>query len=185
MMEDTTGLLLALRNGHRAALDDLLPHVYEELHRIAHRELARRGAGGSVQTTGLLHEAYIKLVDQARLDIEDRAHFFALAATAMRHILVDYARARRTRKRGGGWKRITLDRIVGLSDDRLEEMIEVDEALARLQKFDQRLYTVVECRFFGGMTVNDTALALGVSSSTVDRAWQKAKAWLYREMQEA
>lgn len=182
--DDTTSLLLAVKQGDREALDRLLPHVYEELHRIAHRELARRGAAGGLRTTGLLHEAYIKLVDHARLDVEDRAHFLAIAATAMRHILVDSARARRTQKRGGGWQRICLEQLPGVTEERFEEMIELDEALSRLERFDQRLCRVVECRFFGGMTVRETATALGVSPRTVDRAWQKAKAWLYREMRD-
>lgn len=180
--DDTTELLQALRGGDRAALDRLLPHVYEELHRIAHRELARRGGDGALRTTGLLHEAYLKLVDHARLDVEGRSHFFAVAATAMRHILIDYARARRTKKRGGGWRRISLDEPPGADDARLEELIDLDDALSRLERFDDRLGRVVECRFFGGMTVEETATALDVSPRTVDRAWQKAKAWLYREM---
>lgn len=183
--EDTTGLLLALRNGDRRALDRLMPQVYDELHRIAHRELARRGAGGTLRTTGLVHEAYLKLVDQTRIDVEDRAHFLALAATAMRHIVIDYARKRRSQKRGGGWRRISLDEGVPASQARFDELLELDEALKRLQRFDERLCKVVECRFFGGMSVEETAIALEIAPRTVDRAWQKAKAWLYREMHEA
>lgn len=180
--DDTTELLLALRGGDRTALDRLLPHVYEELHRIAHRELARRGGNEALRTTGLLHEAYLKLVDHARLDVESRSHFLAVAATAMRHILIDYARARQTQKRGGAWRRISLDEGPATADARLEELIDLDDALGRLERFDDRLARVVECRFFGGMTVDETATALDVSPRTVDRAWQKAKAWLYREM---
>ncbi|MDX1577522.1 MAG: sigma-70 family RNA polymerase sigma factor [Gemmatimonadota bacterium] len=183
--DDTTELLLALRGGDPGALDRLMPRVYHELHAIAHRELARRRPAATLRTTGLLHEAYVKLVNQSRLEVEDRAHFLALAATAMRHILVDHARSRRTAKRGGGWRRISLDEAVPVSDDRLEELIELDEALRRLERFDERLWRVVECRFFGGMTVPETAAALDLAPRTVDRAWQKAKAWLYREIHEA
>lgn len=183
--DDTTELLLALREGDRQALDRLIPRVYDELHRIAHRELARRGGGGTLRTTGLVHEVYLKLVDQSRVEVADRAHFLALAATAMRHIVIDYARARRTQKRGGGWRRISLDDDVPASEERFGEMIELDDALKRLERFDERLCKVVECRFFGGMSVKETALALGIAPRTVDRAWQKAKAWLYREIHEA
>jgi len=182
--DDTTELVLALRGGDRTVLDRLLPHVYEELHLIAHRELARRG-NAALRTTGLLHEAYLKLVDHARLDVEGRAHFYAVAATAMRHILIDYARARQTRKRGGDWRRISLDEPPMPEAGRLEDLIDLDDALCRLERFDERLGRVVECRFFGGMTVEETATALGVSPRTVDRAWQRARAWLHREMHAA
>ena len=182
--EDTTGLLLALREGDRTALDRLVPRVYDELHRIAHRELTRR-PGGPLRTTGLVHEVYLKLVDGTRVEVEDRAHFLALAATAMRHIIIDYARKRRTRKRGGSWRRISLDDAVPASEARFDELIELDDALERLGRFDERLCKVVECRFFGGMTVEETAAALDVAPRTVDRAWKKARAWLAREIHEA
>lgn len=183
--EDTTGLLLALRDGDHRALDRLMPRVYDELRRIAHRELVRRSAGATLPTTGLVHEAYLKLVDGGRVDVEDRAHFLALAATAMRHIVIDYARERGAQKRGGGWRRITLDDAVAVSEERLVDVMELDDALQRLERFDELQCKVVECRFFAGMTVAETAAALGVAPRTVDRAWQKAKAWLYREMHEA
>lgn len=183
--DDTTELLLALRQGDRGAFDRLMPRVYDQLHRIAHRELARRGGGGTLRTTGLVHEVYLKLVDQSRVQVADRAHFFALAATAMRHIVIDYARARRTKKRGGGWQRISLDDGVPSSEERFDEMIELDDALKRLERFDERLCKVVECRFFGGMSVQETATALDIAPRTVYRAWEKAKAWLYREIHEA
>ena len=182
--EDTTGLLLALREGDRTALDRLVPRVYDALHRIAHRELRRR-QGDALRTTGLVHEAYLKLVDQTRVEVEDRAHFLALAATAMRHIIIDHARKRRTQKRGGQWRRISLDGAVPASEARFDELIELDDALERLARFDERLCQVVECRFFGGMTVEETAAALDVAPRTVDRAWIKAKAWLSREIHEA
>lgn len=183
--DDATGLLLALRDGDRGALDRLMPQVYEELHRIAHHQLARRGGGGTLRTTGLVHDVYIKLVDQARVEVDDRAHFMALAAQAMRHIVIDEARKRRSQKRGGGWRRITLEDAVLGSEDEEVDVFEVDQALTRLAGFDQRLCRIVECRFFAGMTIEETAIALGVSPRTVDRAWRKAKAWLSREIDEA
>jgi len=182
--EDTTELLLALRRGDRQALNRLMPRVYDELHHIAHRELARVGGGGTLGTTGLVHEAYLKLVDGARVEVEDRTHFLALAATAMRHIVIDYARRRQTGKRGGGWRRISLDEGVPASEERFDELIELDEALQRLERFDEGLCKVVECRFFGGMNVEETAAALEVAPRTVDRAWRRAKAWLHREIHE-
>lgn len=183
---DTTDLLVALRGGDSRALDDLMTRVYRELHRLAHRELARRGPGTTLATTGLVHEAYLRLVDQTRVDVEDRAHFLAVAATTMRHIVIDYARRRTAKKRGGGWHRASLDPgNLPASDERLEELVELDDALRRLERFDERLHRVVECRYFGGMTVRETAFALDLAPRTVDRAWKKAKAWLYRELHEA
>jgi RNA polymerase sigma factor (TIGR02999 family) len=183
-VDDTTGLLRALRRGDRRALDRLMPQVYDELHRIAHRALERHGADATLRTTSLLHETYLKLVDQSRVEVEDRAHFFALAAAAMRHIVIDYARSRGRQKRGGDWQRISLDDNLRASDERLGEVLELDEALKRLEHFDERLCRVVECRFFGGMTVAATAAALNLAPRTVDRAWQKAKARLSREIRE-
>lgn len=183
--DDTTQLLLELRSGDRSALDRLVPQVYDELHRIAHRELARRGAGGTLRTTGLVHEAYLKLVDLDRVEVDDRAHFLALAATAMRHIVIDHARHIRTLKRGGRWQRVPLDDAIPGSRDPVDELIDLDDALTRLERFDPRLCKVVECRFFGGLTVEETAAAIAVSPRTVDRAWEKARAWLYREIHEA
>jgi RNA polymerase sigma factor (TIGR02999 family) len=183
--EDTTDLLRAVGDGDREALDRLMPRMYDELHAIAHRELARRRRGAVLRTTGLLHEAYLKLVDQSRVRAEDRSHFLALSATAMRHILIDHARSRATRRRGGDLRRISLADDIAVVDHRLDELIELDDALARLERFDPRLARVVECRFFGGLTVQETASALGMAPRTVDRAWQKAKGWLYREINEA
>lgn len=183
--EDTTNLLLALRDGEFGALDRLVPRVYAELHRIAHRVRARKADADGPPTTALVHEAYLKLVDQSRIDVADRARFLALAATAMRHIVIDDARRRLAGKRGGRWQRLSLDAVVPVWTERSAEIVELDEALQRLERFDERLCRVVECRFFGGLTVAETATALGVSARTVDRAWQKAKAWLHREIHEA
>jgi RNA polymerase sigma factor (TIGR02999 family) len=179
--EDVTRLVQALREGDPGALNRLMPHIYEELHRIAHRELRRR-RGASLQTTELLHDAYVKLVDQTRLEVEDRSHFMALAATAMRHILVDIARARHTQKRGGNWQRISLTDVGVTPGEGWEDIMALHAALERLEGFDERMCRVVECRYFGGLTVEETASALGIAPRTVDRAWQKAKLWLYREM---
>ena len=182
---DTSDLLTALRSGDDSALDAVFPRVYEELRRIAHRELSRYRPGRTLQTTGLVHEAYLKLLGQEKIHAEDRGQFLALAATAMRHIVIDYARRRRAKKRGGSWERVSLGRGIAVEDDLMDELIELDAALERLKRFDERLFAVVECRYFGGLTVRETALALDMAPRTVDRVWQKAKAWLYREMDEA
>ncbi|NNE35997.1 MAG: sigma-70 family RNA polymerase sigma factor [Rhodothermales bacterium] len=182
--EDTTELIRALRQDGRV-LDRLMPRIYGELHRIAHRELARRGVGETLRTTGLLHETYARLVDRTRLDVEDRAHFLALAAKAMRHIVIDYARKKQSRKRGGDWRRVTLEDVSPPTGNFSVDVLDLHDALTRLERFDERLCRVVECRYFGGMTVEETATALEIAPRTVDRSWQKAKAWLYREIHEA
>lgn len=181
-VEETTQLLLALRDGDRRSLDRLVGHLYDELHAIARRELVRFGFGGTLRTTGLVHGAYVKLVDASRLEVGDRAHFYALAATVMRRIVIDHARRRRTLKRGGDVRRVPFDDVALVSHERLDELIDLDEALTRLERFDPQLSKVVECRFFAGMSIKETAEALEVSPSTVDRAWLKAKAWLSREI---
>ena len=172
-----------MREGDGRPLDRLVPLLYDELHQLAHRELRRRGGAATLKTTGLVHEAYLKLIDQTRIEVQDRGHFLALAATAMRHIVIDRARSRQTLKRGGDWRRVTFDEDALAADPRPEALLALDEALDRLERFDQRLCRVVECRFFAGLTVAETAAALEVSPRTVDRAWQKAKAWLYLEIQ--
>ena len=182
---DTTELLLALRDGDRQAHDRLVRKLYQELHAIAHRALSQRRGGRELRTTALLHEAYVKLVDQNRVEVEDREHYLAVAATTMRHILIDHARSRRTRKRGGGWHRVSLDEDRIAAEDRLDELIDLDDALRRLERFDERLSRVVECRVFGGLTVSETAAALDLAPRTVDRAWRKARAWLAREIDAA
>jgi RNA polymerase sigma factor (TIGR02999 family) len=183
--QNTTELLLTLREGDGTALDRLMPRLYDELRRIAHRQLAQSGGKASLRTTGLVHEAYLKLVDQARVEVEDRAHFLALAAKTMRHVIIDDARRRGAKKRGGEWRRISLDHVGATAPERELDVITLDGALTRLEAFDERLCKVVECRFFGGLTVKETATALRMSPRSVDRAWQKARAWLYREMNEA
>jgi RNA polymerase sigma factor (TIGR02999 family) len=178
-----TDLLTELRSGRRESLDRLLPLVYQELRAMAHRQLAARGRGGTLQTTALVHEAYLKLVDQSRAEWRDRAHFLAVASIAMRHVLVDRAKARLALKRGGEFRRITLDdQEIGV-DDEPDALVQLDEALERLGEVDARLVRVVECRFFGGLTEDEIAEALGLTVRTVQRDWAKARMMLRRALE--
>ena len=177
-------VLARLRAGGHESLDQLLPVVYEELRVIAHRHLSVRAGGGTLQTTGLVHEAYLKLVDQSRAQWRDRAHFFALASLAMRHVLVDRAKARLALKRGGGRQRISLDESEIAVDDQPEAILQLHEALNRLAEVEPRLAQVVECRFFGGLTEDEIAEALGVTPRTVQRDWTKARVLLRRALEE-
>ena len=181
---EITGLLRQWRAGDRAALDQLFPHVYNALHEIAHRQLGRERPGQTLSTTALVHETYIKLVDHVRVDWTDRAHFFAVAARAMRLILVDQARRRDTEKRGGELRRVTLTDSALTLDEQVDTLLALDEALTELAKLDERVSQVVECRFFGGLTEEETAEALGVTARTVRRDWIKAKGWLRRTLEE-
>jgi RNA polymerase sigma factor (TIGR02999 family) len=177
-----TGVLEQLRSGRREALDQILPLVYDELRAIAHRRLSSQASTGTLATTALVHEVYLKLVDQSRARWNDRAHFLALAAVAMRHILADGARTRIALKRGGAQQAITLDEQMVASDEHPETMIEIDEALERLAKVDPRLAAVVQYRFFGGLTNEEIAEVLGVTPRTVDRDWTKARMLLKLEL---
>jgi RNA polymerase sigma factor (TIGR02999 family) len=168
-------VLEGLRSGGHESLDRLLPVVYEELRAIAHRHLARRGEGDTLVTTALVHEAYLKLVDQSRAQWRDRAHFFALASVAMRHVLVDRAKARTAVKRGGVRRKITLDDDAIAVDDQAESLLEIDDALTRLAEVSPRLARIVECRFYGGLSEEEIAEALGVTVRTVERDWVKAR----------
>jgi len=179
---DITGLLLAWRAGERDALDRLFSLVYEELRGIAHRQLRGEHPERSVGTTGLVHEAYLKLVDQTRVQWTDRAHFFAVAAGAMRRILVDQARRRGALKRGAAPRRVSLTDLPVAIEERADTLVALDEALTELAGVDERLSRVVECRFFGGLTEEETAEALGVTARTVRRDWTKAKGWLQRAL---
>jgi RNA polymerase sigma factor (TIGR02999 family) len=172
-----TDLLLRLRDGDPAAMDQLFPLVYDELRRIAHAQLRGERPGHTLGTTGLVHETYLKLVDQTRIQWRDRGHFFRVASWAMRRILVDYARSYRALRRGGGLQRVPLDDDLPMAQ-RGEALLALDEALARLAELDPRLSRVVECRYFGGLTPAETAEALGISSRTVERDWIKARGWL-------
>ncbi len=177
-----TALLIDFRNGRPEALDALVPLVYEELSRIAHRHLGRENPGHTLATNALVHEAWLKLVDQSRVDWINRAQFFAVASRVMRRILIDHARKVHAAKRGGGWNRLELDDVEVAVDDRAEVLVALDDALERLAKLNPRLSQVVEYRFFGGMTEEETAAALGLTTRTVRRDWVKAKGWLHQEL---
>jgi RNA polymerase sigma-70 factor, ECF subfamily len=177
-----TDLLIQARQGSPDAMDRLFPLVYGELRRIAHRQLLGERPGHTLGTTGLVHETYLKLVDQTRVQWRDRAHFFALASRAMRQILVDYARRYRAQRRGGGMRRVSLTDAAAADEKQAELLLAVHEALERLSAMNDRLSQVVECRYFAGLTEEETALALGVSARTVERDWLKAKGWLYQEL---
>lgn len=180
--DDVTELLLAARDGRREALDRLLPLVYDELKRIAHGRLRAERQDHSLNTTALVHETYLKLVDQTRVQWRDRAHFFAVASTLMRRILVDYARRQGRVKRGGERQRVPLDATQLSVEDAADRLLALDDALAQLAAVDERLCQVVECRFFGGLSERETAEVLQVTPRTVERYWAKAKALLYLEL---
>ena len=171
-----------VRKPRRESLDRLLPAVYAELRAIAHRNLAAHGHAGSLATTGLVHEAYLKLVDQSHVDWSDHAHFLALASVAMRHLLVDEARSRATLKRGGERTRVTLDDETIAVDTCAETLLAIEDALDRLAAAEPRLAKVVECRFFGGLSEKETAEALGITERTVARDWVKARVLLRRAL---
>lgn len=181
-----TLLLSAWRAGDRDAIDRLLPHVYGELRQIARRELARERPGHTLDSVALVHEAYLKLAGQGGLVWQNRTHFLAIAARAMRTILIDYARARATAKRGGGAAQLPLDEgLLLVSDDQLEELLALDEALGRLAEIDEQASQVVEQRYFAGMTLEEIAGVLNLSLATTQRRWAFAKAWLQQELREA
>jgi RNA polymerase sigma factor (TIGR02999 family) len=179
---DITTQLQAWGAGESTARERLFPLVYDELRRIAHRQLQRERSGHTLDTTALVHEAYLRLASPASQDWQDRSHFFATAATAMRRILVDYARRYRTEKRGATPRRVSLTDTMLVAEERADTLLAVDEALVELARIDPRLSRVVECRFFAGLTEEETAEVLGVTSRTVRRDWTKAKGWLYRTL---
>jgi RNA polymerase sigma factor (TIGR02999 family) len=173
-------VLTELRSRAQHSLDQVVALTYQELRAIAHRRLAAGGPGGTLSTTGLVHEAYLKLVDQSRAGWQDLAHFRALASLAMRHVLVDRARERSALKRGGVRRQITLDDEVMALEDQAEMLLQLNDALERLATVDPRLAQVVDCRFFGGLTEQETAEALGLTTRTVQRDWVKARVLLRR-----
>lgn len=179
---DVTDLLVDWSKGDQVALNKLMPLVYDELHRLASRHLRHERAGHTLQTTALVHEAYLKLVDQKNANWQNRVQFFAAAAQVMRHILVDYARSRRALKRGGDYCRLSLDEAVISAEAKDPDLLTLHEALNTLAAIDPPQSRVVELRVFGGLTVEETAEALGISPRTVKREWSMAKAWLHQQM---
>lgn len=177
-----TELLNAYAGGDRSVLDELVPAVYEDLRAMAHRHLHRERDGHTLNTTALVHEAYLKLADVDRLTWRDRAHFYAVCGQAMRRILVNWARDRSRLKRGGDTPHVPLTDVVVAARDRPDDLLAADEALTRLAGLNPRQARVVECRVFGGMSVEDTAATLAISPATVKRDWTAARAWLNREM---
>ena len=180
--QDVTQLLTAWGNGDQAARDRLMSVVYDELHRLARRYMQRESPGHTLQTSALVHEAFLRLVDQHNVHWQNRAHFFGIAAQMMRRILVDYARSRRRQKRGAGAVDLTFDEGLIVSDERNAEIVAVHEALEQLSQLDYRKGQIVELRFFGGLSIEETADVLGVSPGTVMRDWTMAKAWLRCEI---
>lgn len=180
--ETVTGLLLRWRAGDRGALDRLFPLVHLELRRQARGYLRRQRADHTLQTSALINETYLRLIDHRQMRWQNRAHFFAVAAQAMRRILIDYARAHGAAKRGGEAVRVSLDEAATITDERSAELLALDEALDELAVFDERKSRVVELRYFGGLSVEETAHVLGVSPVTVMREWNAAKLWLLRAM---
>ena len=180
---DVTQALLDLAGGDHAALDRMLPAIYDHLHRIAERELRRERGDHTLSPTDLVHEAYLKLVQLDRISWQGRSHFFGACAQVMRRILISYARMKHAGKRGGAnAEMVTLENAIVAATQRPDDLIALDEALARLALFSERQARVIECRFFGGMDVDQTADALGISPATVKRDWVTARAWLNREL---
>lgn len=181
-LHDVTELLRSWRQGDVAALDRLVPLVHAELRRVARSHIRREGPGHTLQATALVHEVYLRLVGLDRLTLNDRTHFFAVAATLMRQILVDHARRKRADKRGGGVTMMTLNEVTPASQASMVDVIALDQALDALCARDARQCRVVELRFFAGLNIDETAQAIGVSPATVEREWAMAKAWLHRRL---
>jgi len=179
---EITQYLQDWRNGNASALDEILPLVYGELRKIAHRYRAKERGGHTLQTTEIINEAYLKLLNQKENDWQDRAHFFAVASRVMRNLLVDYARTKNYQKRGNGAEKVSLEDVALFTPEPDAQLLALDEALNRLAKFDERKSKLVELRYFGGLSALETAEVLGVSEITVKREWLKAKAWLYNEL---
>jgi RNA polymerase sigma factor (TIGR02999 family) len=180
--QDVTTLLQNWRRGEESVLQELIPLVYDELHRLAHRYMMRERSDGTLQTSALVNEAYIRLIDARHIPWQDRAHFFAVSAKLMRRILVEFARRRAYQKRGGGMPRVALEDAAVASPDRSEDVVALDDALNALAEFDPRKAKVVELRFFAGLTPLETAEVLDLSPRTVFRNWRLARSWLMREL---
>ena len=181
---DVTQLLVAWNDGDQAARDELMSVVYQELHRLAHQYMKRESPGHTLQTSALVNEVFLRLIDQTKVRWQNRAHFYGIAAQMMRRILVDYARSGGYAKRGGGAQQISFDEALIVSDERSAEIVGVHEALERLSAIDPRKGQIVELRFFTGLSIDETARILDVSPGTVMRDWTLAKAWLHREISE-
>jgi RNA polymerase sigma factor (TIGR02999 family) len=179
---NVTQLLAAWKDGDAAALDSLVPLIYNELHRLAHHYMHQQAPGHTLQTTALVHEAYLRLVRQQDVTWQNRAHFFAASAQAMRHILVDVARTRGRQRRGGGAQHLALDEALVFSPERASELVALDDALTALAKLDERKSRIVELRFFAGLSTEEIAEVLKLSHTTVERDWQRAKAWLSTQL---
>ena len=177
-----TEQLIAWSKGDEAALERLIPAVYQELRRMADHYLRGEDSGHSLQPTALVHEAYLRLIDQTKVEWQNRAHFFGVAAQMMRRILIDHAKAKHRVKRGGTAVKVMLDENANFTQERASELLALDDALQRLARMDERKSRIVELRYFGGLTVEETAQVLGISDKTVMRDWNLAKAWLYREL---
>jgi len=175
---EITQWLMGWRNGDQAALEKLTPLVYQELHRLAKAYMRGERAGHTLQTTALVNEAYVRLIGAEGMDWQNRAHFYAVSAKLMRHILVDFARSRKQLKRGGEWDQVSLDEALSLTAERTAELLDLDEALTELSKLDERQSRVVELRFFGGLTEPEIAEVLQVSPRTVNADWSMARSWL-------
>jgi RNA polymerase sigma factor (TIGR02999 family) len=182
MDKDITTLLLEWSGGNRAALDELMPLIYGEFRQLATRALSRERPNHTLQSTALAHELYLKLIDQKRAQWRDREHFFAMASQIIRRILVDHARRLHAQRRGGLDTRITLDEALAPQQDRDLNLVELDDALEALSQIDSQQARIIELRFFGGLSIEATGRILGVSPSTVNREWNLARAWLYREL---
>ena len=180
--KEITRLLVAWGDGDQTALEELTPLIYEELHRLAHRYMGSERPGHTLQTTALVNEAYVRLIDWKNVQWQNRAHFFGVSAQLMRRILVDFARSRRYQKRGGGANAVTLDNAAFVSDQKGPDLLALDEALLSLAELDPRQSKVVELRFFGGLSNDEVAEVLNVSEATVRRDWSLARAWLHREL---
>ncbi|MEN3335905.1 MAG: hypothetical protein V7641_5270 [Blastocatellia bacterium] len=180
--EDVTQLLIELSKGNRVTVDLLLPLIYDELRRLAMNYLRRERPDHTLQATALVHEAYLRLVDQTRVNLQNRAHFFGIAAQIMRRLLVDYARKHNAEKRGADFQKLTLDENIEKAVERSEEIVALDRALEALAAIDEQKARIVELRYFGGLTVEETAEVMGVTPITIKRHWRMAKAWLYGQM---
>jgi len=179
---EVTVLLRELAGGNRQALDELVPLVYEQLHAIARHQMANEDEGHTLNPTALVHEAYVRIAGLNRIEWQDRAHFFAIASRAIRRVLVDHAVRRNAQKREGTRKQVTLDSVALFADSDVDGVLSLNQALDRLEEMDARQVRVVECRFFGGMNIDETAAALDISKATVKRDWVLARAWLNREL---